>query len=344
VDVYDAELDVGGTWVTLTTSPMNEGTVYTLTVNGVTDDSGNPVAPDSEVVFTYQAMLLPEGLVAYWPMSEGAGSTFEDLGPYARTGSLHGASWDPAGKLDSALEFSSSSDHADVGSWSVTSGAITISAWFNADTFTVGDARIVSKATGQEVEDHWFMLSTISDSDMTLRFRLKAGGSTATLVADSGSITAGTWTHGVAVYNGGTMKLYLNGTEVGAMTKSGLLDVDDSVDIYIGNNPVDNKPFDGSVDEVRIYDRALTETEIQMLADEAPPPPYAVTLTDLLMQADRFEIRYPSQDGVLYRLQWSQDITQPDWSDVTTLTGDGGMLSFPHTNEASSGIYRIMAE
>ena len=61
------------------------------------------------------------------------------------------------------------------------------------------------------------------------------------------------------------MKLYLNGIEVGSTSKTGTLNANTSVSAWIGSNPptVGSNAFDGLIDEVRIYNRALSVEEIR---------------------------------------------------------------------------------
>ena len=57
-----------------------------------------------------------------------------------------------------------------------------------------------------------------------LRFRLKTNGTTATLVASSGALTPGVWTHVSATYDGQFMRVYKDGVEVGTLAKTGAVD------------------------------------------------------------------------------------------------------------------------
>jgi len=61
--------------------------------------------------------------------------------------------------------------------------------------------------------------------------------------------------------------LYLNGAQVGSTGKSGSLSTNSGVSVWIGGNPPEGsaRPWDGLLDEVRIYDRALSAGEIQAL-------------------------------------------------------------------------------
>ena len=63
------------------------------------------------------------------------------------------------------------------------------------------------------------------------------------------------------------MRLYLNGNEVGSLSKSGSIATNPNVGAWIGGNPpsATSRPFDGLIDQVRIYDQALTPEQIANL-------------------------------------------------------------------------------
>ena len=112
------------------------------------------------------------------------------------------------------------------------------------------------------------MLSTIKvDTTTRLRFRLKTDGTATTLIASTGDLSENLWVHVAAVYDGSAMRLYLNGVEVGSSSKSGLITTDSSVPVWIGGSPsgATDRPWDGRIADVRIYERALTAEEIQQL-------------------------------------------------------------------------------
>ena len=143
-----------------------------------------------------------------------------------------------------------------------------------ADDFGTSDARLVSKATGVYEDDHYWMLSTFANG--SVRFRLKTGGSTTTLISGSGVITAGEWHHVSATYDGQRMRLYRDGEQVGSVAKTGSIDTNPNVPMAIANQPQGNRAFDGLIDEVRLYNRALTDAEIQTdmaapVADQTDP-------------------------------------------------------------------------
>ncbi len=175
-----------------------------------------------------------------------------------------------AGRIGQALRFDGVDDAVDLGPLDVSGEtALTITFWFRADDFGTSDARFISKADGQYDQDHYWMISTLNGS--RLRLRLRAGGSTDTLISPTGTLSTGVWTHVAATYDGSTMRLYRDGTEVASMPKTGVLDSSGTVDAAIGNQPTTAsggaRPFDGLIDDLRIYSRALSEAEIRRVRD-----------------------------------------------------------------------------
>jgi hypothetical protein len=261
-----ATLEADSETVTLTTSTLAEGIIYTLTVNEVEDLGGNPIAPETQVPFVF--VQDPAGLVGYWPLDEGTGTLTLDASGNGHTGTLvNGPQW-TTGPI---LAFDGVDDYVDVGLLDVPGGALTLAAWIYSEDLAncvANDCRILSKATGTAENDHTFMLSTIqSGADTRLRFRLETDGTTSTLIASSGNLPENTWVHAAAVYDGSEMLLYLGGNLVGSTGKTGNLSTNPAVPVWIGANPLTatDRPWDGAIDEVRIYDRALSPAEIDAL-------------------------------------------------------------------------------
>ena len=226
-----------------------------------------------------QASVLPSsGLISHWNLDDGAGVSASDSSGVNNGTLVNGPTW-VTGKDNKAVRFDGIDDYIDLGTMDVSGSGFTISAWFNADNFNVSDGRIVSKATGQNEQDHYWMLSTIDSGGPKLRFRLKTAGNTSTLIGTQ-TIAPGSWVYAVATYDGTTMRLYTNGVETGSMSKSGVLDTNSNVGVRIGDNPgADRKRFSGIIDDVAIYNRALTATEVADLYNGAtssgtttPPP------------------------------------------------------------------------
>ena len=221
---------------------------------------------------------LTDGLVAYWPLDETSGDVAHDI-VGGNDGELMGGPVWSGG----ALTFDGTDDLVRVTEFDVVGGTgLTIACWVitgNLDT-PGNDPRMVSKAIGGNSADHWYMLSsTRVDDDKRFRFRLKTDGTTDELKADAaGVIDLDVWIHVAVVWDGATMMIYKNGVVAGSLAKGGTLDVDPSVEMAIGSQPAtaDARPWDGSMDEVAIWDHGLSADEIAELMSSGIPIATAV--------------------------------------------------------------------
>jgi hypothetical protein len=81
-------------------------------------------------------------------------------------------------------------------------------------------------------------------------------------VRGTSQVAANTWTHLATTYDGSRLRLYVNGTLVNTRAQTGKILTSGGV-LRIGGNSVWPEFFRGRIDEVRIYNRALTAAEIQ---------------------------------------------------------------------------------
>ena len=177
------------------------------------------------------------------------------------------------GKIGNGLQFDGKSDYVVSGAFDVVGSEITLSAWIKVNDFGIHDARIISKATGSAEQDHYWMLSTIESNGSKLRFRLKANGQTATLIGTR-NVPVGKWVHVMASYDGLSMRLYLDGKESGSMSKTGDISANPAAAIRVGDNPKTSaRNFDGVIDDVRIYNQALSAEEISDTTGGTTPVP-----------------------------------------------------------------------
>ncbi len=265
-----------------------------------------------------EAPSEPSPLV-HFPFSEGVGATTRDISS-GRVGELVDAAWQADSPLGNSVSFDGVDDYVDTGKWDVSGEAITLSSWIRADSFlsSSGEGRIISKSFSNAGQDHFWMLSTIaSGSDIRLRFRLKTDGYTDTLIAPSGNLATNRWYHVAAVYDGSDMRLYLDGVEVASMPKVGAISTDATVPVWIGNNPdTQTRPFHGLIDDMRVYDVALTAAQIASLFSQAsgynqPPAVDAgdnrsvIVSTALALDGSVTDDGLPNPPGGL-AVQWSK--------------------------------------
>ena len=223
--------------------------------------------------------------VAWWRLGEFPGSTVANdaMGNYDGTYAGPTLGLTSIIPKDNAADFDGVNDRVEVGNIDISGTQLTILGWFKADDFGAEYGRILSKAKGTANDDHYWMLSTRPDgANYRLGFRLRAGGSTTSYTAISGNLSPGTWTFAAAVYSGSYMILYKDAVEVGRRTKTGTLNVDATVPVWIGDNPPTSgsRPFDGLIDEVALFDRALTLQELQAIHKNAFTPPPGVRILE----------------------------------------------------------------
>ncbi|HCO92749.1 MAG TPA: hypothetical protein DIU00_02160 [Phycisphaerales bacterium] len=215
-------------------------------------------------------------LVGLWRLDETSGTIAHDVSGNGHDGTLIGdPKWAP-GKIGGALDFDGEEDLVELGAFDVIGSGITLAGWIRPESFAINDGRIITKANEWGENDHWWMLSTISDGgEIRLRFRLKTEGqSTTTLIAGSGPLVTDEWQHATATWDGSTMRLYLNGEEVGNVANTGTaVATNPDVSASIGSQPSDafapatpdhvEKYFDGLIDDVRLYNEALTAERLE---------------------------------------------------------------------------------
>jgi hypothetical protein len=89
--------------------------------------------------------------------------------------------------------------------------------------------------------------------------------------ASSTTLPANQWSHVAVTYNGSSMQLYVNGSAVGSPTTiSGTINSGSNT-LWIGGNNAAGEYFQGRIDEMRIYNRALSSSEVVTARDTAVP-------------------------------------------------------------------------
>jgi Concanavalin A-like lectin/glucanases superfamily len=151
----------------------------------------------------------------------------------------------------------------------VTIEGLTVAAWVNLQTQPALERSCaVCKPLGTGVLDSW----TIQIEGTRLPAFYSATGIEEDFLVGKESVAINVWTHLAITWDGASKKLWMNGRVVGESEAAFELDQGPVIiggDFDIGEFRF---PFDGLIDEVRIYDRPLAPEEIAQLADTAPDP------------------------------------------------------------------------
>ena len=201
----------------------------------------------------------PTGLVAAYNFNEGSGIGITDASDNGNHGALSGPTWSAAGRYGGALSFDGIDDRVvvnDADSLDLTT-RMTLEAWVRP-TAAIGVWRtVVAKNAGTTLA--YTLYANRNTNVPAVEFhngtRLRAVNGTTQLPLD-------TWSHLAATYDGATLRLYVNGAQVGEFATAGTM-LTSTGALWIGGNSVWSEWFAGLIDDVRIYNRVLTPAEIQ---------------------------------------------------------------------------------
>jgi hypothetical protein len=218
--------------------------------------------PD-QPAYTFAVSGVPTGdQLGWWKLDEAAGTAAADAAGEQGPAVATNVTW-VAGHTGGAASFDGSTSSIVLAeNVSLDPYALTIAAWINPVDW-MGNRRIAQKGA---FDDQYRLLS----EGGVLKFDIAGVGTVTSTLPPTG-----TWTHVAVTYDGATMQLYVDGAPVASQAATGT--IPDSPDpLCIGAKPPNPSPlmntvaagdhFNGLIDEVHLYGRALSTTEIQLLA------------------------------------------------------------------------------
>ena len=251
-----------------TTTASNGAHVLTAVAR---DASGNSTISMAITVNVNNTAPPPTtgGLVAAYSFDAGSGTALADLSGNNHPGTLVNSPAWAAGKYGNALSFDGVNDYVTIGDLDLT-GPFTISMWALADNLGGG-------CHGSAVMKRYDYGFEVCNGQMYGQIGNGSGpgwtASTAYTVPQ-----AGVWNHYALTYDGTTARLYVNGTQ--SQTAAGAHTANND-NLMIGAWTTSSEFYDGLIDEVRIYSRALAQAEIQsdMNTPVGNAGPAALTIT-----------------------------------------------------------------
>jgi chitodextrinase len=255
--IFARLLTVPGT--TYSDTGLVPNTSYTYQVKA-TDAAGNFSPYSNTATATTQAAI--SGLVAAYSFDEGSGTTVTDLSGNGNTGTLTNTTWTSAAKYGNALVFDGASSRVTINdsvSLHLTTG-MTVEAWANPSNVSASWRDVIYKGN-----DNYFLEGT---SDTGAPGGGATLGSVDAVTRGSTPLTLNSWSHLALTYDGTTLRLYVNGVQVSSVAQTGTIATSTNP-LQIGGDNLFGQFFTGTIDEVRVYNTALNQSQIQ--ADMATP-------------------------------------------------------------------------
>ena len=236
--------------------------------------------------FTTTTASSGSSLIAHWKMDEGSGTTLIDGTNYGNHGVISGSPTWVAGVDGQAIRFNGSNKYATVednNSIDI-AGAVTIAMWVKPEKRAT--QYLIKKAAHNAVDGYELALS--NPGQFFFRFNQKSSGDTYRLNSNVNYPTSGdTWMHVAATFNGTTIKMYINGKENNSITFTSISSIGiNTLPLSIGAESDGFRGLQGALDDVRMYNFALSAAEVYELANPTSTPPVAVAVPVLLTPAN----------------------------------------------------------
>jgi len=257
---------------TLTAPPTTSTTValytstptstFTATSQSTNTSTGTPTRTNTPSA-TPSRTLTPHaaaGLVASYSFNAGTGTTLADSSGNNNNGTLtNGPNWTTSGKYGPALVFDGVNDKVvvpDSNSLDLTT-RLTLEVWIYPTGAMSGWDTVLMKEQPGNLLYALYANGDASLPEGYIWINAEQG------VQGTGTLPLNTWSHLALTYDGVTLNFYVNGQLVQSRAQVGTLSASSGV-LSIGNNSIwPNETFLGRIDEIRIYNRALTQQDIQ---------------------------------------------------------------------------------
>lgn len=284
---------------------------------------------------------LSNGLVAWWRMDDAAGTTATDSTSTAADGSINGATW-TTGRRAGGLHFNGGqSVHCGRRASLAGTTPFTVTAWVRVNSGTSQEGTIIQQRASDGFNGQYrFYVSNTG----RLGFYVYGNSAQQFNFTANTAINNGNWHHVAAVRDAnGNAYLYLNGQLDGSVTGTTQRSLSSSISVGIGADIRDsNRYFRGTLDDIRIFNRDLSQEEISLVRNQAPV--IAPTTIDLgqMSAGDPLALdlnTYASDPDIGETLSWEK-ISGPAWLSVAA---NGTASGTPTAGNAGDNIWTLRA-
>jgi hypothetical protein len=341
---YPFSVDVGNR-TSYTLLGLLEGQFYYLAATAY-DSSLNESGFSNEVSTTATASTTT-GPVGYWKFDEGSGTTTTDSSGNGLMGALVNSPTWTAGEVNGALAFNGSSSYVEALDADILSPGTeaTFSAWVFLNSAPTELTSVFNKWS--QTADDEYLLGINPNQTLFFAWQTTGGYTWGTPSFNeangTGQVPLNTWTHIALVRSGATLNFYLNGVLDASVTAADANPFRNGItSLRLGGQSRGgvNRFFNGSLDEARLYNRALSASEVFNLymgttptADTTPPTVSLTAPTSGSTVSGTLTVSASASDdvgvaGVQFKLDGTNlgaEVTAApyvfSWTTTTTLNG-----------------------
>lgn len=207
---------------------------------------------------------VARGLVLYYTFDKDKGNSASDKSEKGNHGKVHGVKWTAKGKLGGAYEFDGVDDYVETpNDNSLNPTAMTLSVWVKLDAIPTADVLLIGKA--QDYKGYGLALQSWNVRSDAVKACV-GNGAWATTAGHKPDI--GIWYHYSMTLEGNSLKFFVNGEQHGPTKEIGVKIVHSTSPVIVGRHYSRvgrGWYFNGTIDEVMIFNRALAAAEIKQI-------------------------------------------------------------------------------
>lgn len=220
-------------------------------------------------------MAIIDSLKAYWKLDEASGTLVDSHGSF--DGTNQGATFGATGKINDAMDFESTEDDE------IEMGAsndfdfqgtteFSVQAWINLESLPTGGGRMFVFAHDGTTQQYGCKVEhTDATDDVTIKNEING----AAVLDGVTALSTGTFFHCVWVFKNDDELLYVDGSEDNTRgSRTSINNGTDVVALIGARTHAVNDPFDGIIDEVAVWDKALSAAEVSSLYNGGSGLPY----------------------------------------------------------------------
>jgi hypothetical protein len=215
-------------------------------------------------------------LVGWWKFDEDGGTAANDSSGHNNNGTTYGGAEWTTGQITGALNFDGSDDYIEIPDNDNSldmDNQITIAAWIKPNDNSYYYCIAAKQPSGSADEDALGNYAFVVNGNyLEFCYQTDAEG-TYVFYDSTSSVEVGVWQHvAVTLKAGDSIRFYINGEPAGTWLQMDTFGIVNDEPLRIGKIKADDYYFYGGIDDVRIYNRVLTDTEIGQLYQQGSNP------------------------------------------------------------------------